>query len=325
MVLIDTSGEQRASAELTSARRLYYGHLKRSTWIASRECIVRPGNAVYPSEIARIPMIQYNGRTWMTACEGVDVEVSALSAQARLMPDLSARRKWAFVASILLYQSPDTKLEDLESALTKTGYAVAARLDVAELDPSLVPELGPIDLAIIDATCGVDGAERCREFSKVWPQLPLILCVAENVRVDKECRGLTGGNVLQFPFTCRKVINRVKKLMSCHVGNVIRIGELALNLETRCVYCRNTVHRLTPRQAKLLEVFIRHNGQTLTRKYLMEAVWETDYMGDTRTLDVHVRWIRERIEKDPGSPKYLRTVRGIGYRFGVPTEADAET
>ena len=76
--------------------------------------------------------------------------------------------------------------------------------------------------------------------------------------------------------------------------------------------------RLTPRQAQLLEVFMRHPGQTLTREFLMRTVWNTNYMGDTRTLDVHVRWIRERIEKDPSSPRYLRTVRGVGYRFGVP-------
>ena len=67
---------------------------------------------------------------------------------------------------------------------------------------------------------------------------------------------------------------------------------------------------------------MRHEGKTLTRQFLMETVWETNYMGDTRTLDVHVRWIRERIEVEPGSPRYLRTVRGIGYRFGVPVDSD---
>jgi DNA-binding response OmpR family regulator len=80
------------------------------------------------------------------------------------------------------------------------------------------------------------------------------------------------------------------------------------------------IHRLTPKQAELLRVFMVHAGQTLTRKFLMATVWKTDYMGDTRTLDVHVRWLRERIEDDPSSPQYLRTVRGVGYRFGVPSE-----
>ena len=98
----------------------------------------------------------------------------------------------------------------------------------------------------------------------------------------------------------------------------------SLNLDRRCVVRGDTVRRLTPRQARLLEVFMQHAGRTLTRKFLMETVWETDYMGDTRTLDVHVRWIRERIEDDPSSPRYLRTVRGIGYRFGIPAEDEPE-
>jgi len=88
----------------------------------------------------------------------------------------------------------------------------------------------------------------------------------------------------------------------------------------RCVSRGNSVRHLTPRQAQLLDVFMRNAGHTLTRKYLMETVWETDYMGDTRTLDVHVRWIRERIEEKPSSPRYLRTVRGVGYHFDIPAE-----
>jgi DNA-binding response OmpR family regulator len=156
----------------------------------------------------------------------------------------------------------------------------------------------------------------------VWPNLPLILLVAEDASINDECKELTGGNVLQLPFTSRKVTNRVAKLLSCRTGIMLAAGALTLNLEARCVSRGDSIHRLTPRQARLLEVFMRHTGQTLTRKFLMETVWETNYMGDTRTLDVHVRWIRERIEQDPSSPKYLRTVRGIGYRFGVPAEEE---
>jgi DNA-binding response OmpR family regulator len=154
----------------------------------------------------------------------------------------------------------------------------------------------------------------------VYPDIPIILLLAQDGQADEECRQVTGGNILRMPFTSRKVVNRVAKIAACHIGDVISVGELTLNLDKRCVARGDTVRRLTPRQAGLLEVFMRHAGQTLTRKFLMETVWETDYMGDTRTLDVHVRWIRERIEEEPSSPRYLRTVRGIGYRFGVPSE-----
>ena len=86
----------------------------------------------------------------------------------------------------------------------------------------------------------------------------------------------------------------------------------------RGLHAGEQVARLTPKQAMLLQVFMEHAGQTMTRKDLMATVWNTDYMGDTRTLDVHVRWLREKIEDEPSHPRYLRTVRGIGYRLGAP-------
>jgi DNA-binding response OmpR family regulator len=76
---------------------------------------------------------------------------------------------------------------------------------------------------------------------------------------------------------------------------------------------------LTPKQAHLLELFMRHPGEVLTREFLMKQVWDTDFTEDTRTLDVHIHWVREAIEEDSGSPKYLHTIRGVGYRFTLPS------
>jgi DNA-binding response OmpR family regulator len=224
------------------------------------------------------------------------------------------------VSRILLYQSPNSRLLQLESALTRKGHQVLTMPRSAEPDLDDTSAYEPVDVIIVDVSCGLDGNEYCRAFNQVWPNTPLVVLLAEGVSIDRECRTLTAGNVLRLPFTPRKVINRVRKLLSCRSGGLLRVGAISLNVETRCVFWEDVTHRLTPRQAKLLEVFMRHAGQTLTRKFLMENVWETDYMGDTRTLDVHVRWIRERIERNPSSPRYLRTVRGIGYRFGVPGE-----
>jgi DNA-binding response OmpR family regulator len=122
-----------------------------------------------------------------------------------------------------------------------------------------------------------------------------------------------------MPFTSRRVVNRVIKLLNHHQGSILRVDDLTFNLQTRCVHRGDRVNRLTPKQALLLQVFMEHAGQTLTRKFLMTTVWNTDYMGDTRTLDVHVRWLREKIEDNPSQPRYLRTVRGIGYRLGSPS------
>jgi DNA-binding response OmpR family regulator len=205
--------------------------------------------------------------------------------------------------------------------LVKKDHEVVDVIDISSLDNlSLVAKLGPIDLAIIDASCALDGATCCRVFTASYPELPFLLLIAEEEPIDAECKELTQGNVLRMPFTPRKVTNRVAQAMACTKGHILTVGELTLNMDKRCVSRGDNVRRLTPRQAQLLEVFMRNEGRTLTRKYLMETVWETDYMGDTRTLDVHVRWIRERIEEEPSSPRYLRTVRGVGYHFEVPDE-----
>ncbi len=229
----------------------------------------------------------------------------------------------AFVSKVLLCQTPNTLLPDLYAALLRKDHEVIGLLDPLTWgDLSAVNGLGPIDVAIIDSSCGIDGTSCCKSFHKIYPHIALILLIPENVRPDPECKALTTGNVLRMPFTPRKVINRVNKVTECLLGNVITVGNLSLNIDQRCVTRDDIVHRLTPRQAKLLEVFMRHADKTLTRQFLMETVWETNYMGDTRTLDVHVRWIRERIEENPSSPRYLRTVRGIGYRFGIPADSE---
>lgn len=94
-------------------------------------------------------------------------------------------------------------------------------------------------------------------------------------------------------------------------------GDLTLDLAERCVVKDGIPTHLTFKECALLEMLITNNGEVLTRKQLMKHVWDTDYLGDTRTLDVHVRWLRKKIEDDPSQPILIRTVRGVGYRFEV--------
>jgi DNA-binding response OmpR family regulator len=98
----------------------------------------------------------------------------------------------------------------------------------------------------------------------------------------------------------------------------LKAGKLHLDLETRSLRRGKRVQQLTPKECTLLEVFMNNGGEVLTRKFLMKHVWETDYLGDTRTLDVHIRWLRQKIENNPSEPVLLRTVRGVGYRFEIP-------
>lgn len=123
---------------------------------------------------------------------------------------------------------------------------------------------------------------------------------------------------LQYPFSSQKLSNRISWLLPVPEGEVLQLGDLSFNVKRHSVVCGDRETHLTPKQSRLLEVFMRHPGEVLTRSFLMKHVWETDYTDDTRTLDVHIHWVRKAIEEDTRSPVYLRTVRGVGYRFEVP-------
>jgi len=101
---------------------------------------------------------------------------------------------------------------------------------------------------------------------------------------------------------------------------VLTAGPITLNQAAMTVTKGGQTYKLTPKQAQLLAMFMRNPGKILERKMLVKDVWETDYLGDTRMLDVHIRWLREKIEDDPSHPVYLTTVRGVGYCFNVPPE-----
>jgi DNA-binding response OmpR family regulator len=129
--------------------------------------------------------------------------------------------------------------------------------------------------------------------------------------------------VLYQPFTSRKLVNSIKRLLDATSGdtNVLTCGPFSMHLTRRVLIYNGQETTLTPKLALLVELFLRHPRQTLDRKMLMERVWQTDYMGDTRTLNVHIRWFRNAIESDPSHPRYLLTERGIGYRLDVPDGA----
>ena len=115
----------------------------------------------------------------------------------------------------------------------------------------------------------------------------------------------------------RKLTNRVERYLNGDEGEVLVAGPFKLNVKSRVLTTRKSEIRLTPKVAALLELFMRSPDEVLERAHLMSKVWNTSYMGDTRTLDVHIRWIREAIERQPSKPRYLRTVRGKGYTLSI--------
>lgn len=172
-----------------------------------------------------------------------------------------------------------------------------------------------ITAIVLDAASMRTTGERiCRSLRATADGVP-ILHIHPGPR-DADVRSLA--DVLLFaPVTPRRLMNSVGRLLHDDEEEVLKYGPFAINVPRRILVAYGKEHQLTPKQAALVELFLRHPGETLERQTFMEKVWGTDYMGDTRTLDVHIRWLRKIMEAD-GRPRYLMTVRGVGYCLEIP-------
>ena len=174
-------------------------------------------------------------------------------------------------------------------------------------------------LAVVNSTSlHTDGQRLCAELKAATDTMPVIIIVRAGTDPEKI---LCADLVLVRPFTGRKLINRIVRMLPDSVGNVLRVGHFTLNPESRSLRVGKSEYHLTPMKAHLLEMFMRHPGEVLSREFLMKYVWHTDYLGDTRTVEVHIRWVRELIEKDANHPVYLQTIRGVGYRLNIEAAA----
>jgi DNA-binding response OmpR family regulator len=216
------------------------------------------------------------------------------------------------MARILLVESARPKAS-CASALERRNYEVV-RVTTSRAAIAQAKETPPA-LIILDSTAPrVDGGRTCRDIRAQLDGVAILLLVRSNVQVDPAC----GADfVLAQPFTSRKLLNRVARMLPSGKALVLTAGDLTLNVANRCVRLGRQEHQLTPKQSQLLEIFMRRPNSVITRLELMKAVWDTDYMGDTRTLDVHIRWLRQIIESDAGKPHRLVTVRSVGYKLEV--------
>jgi len=174
-------------------------------------------------------------------------------------------------------------------------------------------------LAVVNSTSlHTDGLRLCLGLKGATAEMPVIIIVRAGSDPAKiTCADL----VLVRPFTGRKLLNRIVRMLPDSVGDVLRVGNFTLNPDSRSLRVGKTEYHLTPMKAHLLEVFLRHPGEVLSREFLMKQVWQTDYLGDTRTVEVHIRWLREIIEADAYHPVYLQTIRGVGYRLNIEAAA----
>ena len=223
---------------------------------------------------------------------------------------------------ILLVDDDPTLVEGLSYSLKREGYEVAVAADgLRALE--CVREEQP-DLVILDIMLPqLDGFEVCRILRAAGAKVPILMLTAKTEEVDKVV-GLELGadDYLTKPFGLRELVARIRALLrraqmlkEAAQDEVLHYGDLEINISSRTVRRGDLLLELSPKEFDLLAFLAKNRGQVFSRDALLERVWGHDWVGDPRTVDVHIRWLREKIELDPANPRRILTVRGVGYKF----------
>jgi DNA-binding response OmpR family regulator len=230
-------------------------------------------------------------------------------------------------SKVLIVEDDQTLLGVLRYNLAKEGYDVVTASDGAqalEVARSEKPEVIVLDIMLPK----LDGFEVCRILRREMT-VPILMLTAKTEEIDKVV-GLELGadDYMTKPFSVREFLARIRamlrrtEMMKQEVAAskeaqppVVKIGSLEIDPTRHQVFLSGSVLDLSPREFDLLAFLASNPGRVFSRDYLLERVWGYDYAGDTRTVDVHVRWLRQKIEVDPAHPRHLLTVRGVGYKF----------
>ncbi|MCU0568523.1 MAG: response regulator transcription factor [Oculatellaceae cyanobacterium Prado106] len=233
---------------------------------------------------------------------------------------------------VLLVEDEELIRETIALALTEEGYEVLTAedgrkgLDLAcRSGETSYPEGLAFDLIILDLMLPyVNGLDLCRLIRREGNSVPILILSAKGSETDRVV-GLEVGadDYLTKPFGMRELVARCRALLRRHRHAQLQAQETALKFHDIVLYpqeCRVTVRNedinLSPKEFRILELFMSHPKRVWSREQLIERIWGPDFMGDSKTVDVHIRWLREKLEADPSRPEYLLTVRGFGYRFG---------
>ena len=238
---------------------------------------------------------------------------------------------------ILVVDDESILVETMTYNLEQAGYQVTTASDgvsALEAARSEKPDLIILDIMLPE----MDGLEVCRQLRResTTARIPIMMLTAKIDEIDKVV-GLEVGadDYVTKPFGRRELLARVRALLRRadypsvndghgtqestseipRAGRELVAGPLRIDLAGRRVYCRGQEWELQPKQFDLLAYLVRNRGTVLTRDQLLHNVWGYDYAGDTRTVDVHIRWLREKLEEDPANPQLIQTVRGVGYVF----------
>jgi DNA-binding response OmpR family regulator len=231
------------------------------------------------------------------------------------------------MATVLLVEDDVTLAETVKYNLEREGYTVLHAGDgmlALEIARREQPDILVLDIMLPR----LDGFSVCRMLRKE-SAVPIIMLTARQDEYDR-IAGLEMGadDYLPKPFSMGELHARIRAILRrtdrTHGGDrdVMQLGAIKLDAGSRRIWRDHNEVQLSQKEFDLLACLMRNRGLALSRDVLLERVWGMDYVGDGRTVDVHVRWLREKIETDPSAPEYLQTVRGIGYRFDMPSNRD---
>ena len=223
--------------------------------------------------------------------------------------------------SVLVVEDEENLLAALRYNLEHDGHSVLTASDGAKgLETA---RAASPDLIILDVMLpGLDGLEICRILRRE-SDAPILMLTAKGEEIDRVV-GLELGadDYVAKPFSMRELMARVRALMrrprsrtAGPRGETLQAGPLMLDTEAHSARLGGDELHLKPREFDLLALFMRNPGRAFTRDQILERLWGHDYIGDVRTVDVHVRWLREKIEAEPSAPARIITIRGVGYRF----------
>lgn len=246
--------------------------------------------------------------------------------------EASVSSRATMLGHVLVVEDEEIIRETIALALAEEGYNVITAEDGSSAlkivnQYSAREELGSksLDLIVLDLMLPhVNGLDLCRLIRHEGNQIPILILSAKGTETDRVV-GLEVGadDYLVKPFGMRELIARCRALLRRSTYGQSKVQPACLTFHDIVLYpqeCRVTVEdneiSLSPKEFRLLELFMRHPRRVWSREQLIERVWGPDFMGDSKTVDVHIRWLREKLEPMPSNPKYLVTVRGFGYRFG---------
>ncbi len=224
--------------------------------------------------------------------------------------------------NILLVEDEENLVEALRFNLSREGYRVMVAHD-GELGLRMAQENGP-DLILLDIILPkMNGIEVCRQLRRET-QVPILMLTARGEEIDKVV-GLEVGadDYLTKPFGMRELIARIHSLLrrarvsapESPSPAVLTVGDLTIDLGGHVVALAGEELGLRPREFELLAMLAANRGRAFTREQILERVWGHDFIGDVRTVDVHVRWLRQKLYRGPGSSPRIITIRGVGYRL----------